>query len=437
MAGSIPGSDYYIVGGITELNFNIRSENANGDGGGTATNATTGTVGGSIYVMNVGLDMRLVNTNTLEVVDVISYQKQIIGRQVSAGVFDFLGANFFDAQRRRKRAGADPAGGALGDRARRAGDGRPHLSRPGAACASPITRPTSAADPLARRPAALSTATAYPQPNPQPAISLSTRRTTMNLRAKTLIAATALTTLSARAPTRGLLSRTAPGTTALRRQAAARSSTARSRCRPSGRTSTATSTPSAAMPLSRAGRRQPGRHHHHEQHHREEQPDRGPERRHRLGRQCQRHQCRGAASASQNQAVCNGASVSTDPTSDRRHQQPAVPCRRPCVRRSTPTSPTWRAMSAIQGSSMGNSFEADTNAPNMPICEQPDQQRRWGFDVNANVYNVGGSISLSSSAIGNTAPDHPLLDQLRRASASARYSVGQTGESSGDRKGRV
>jgi len=96
LAGSIPGSDYYIVGGITELNFNIRSENANGNGGGTATNATTGTAAGSLYVMNVGLDMRLVNTNTLEVADVISYQKQIIGRQVSAGVFDFLGTNFFD-----------------------------------------------------------------------------------------------------------------------------------------------------------------------------------------------------------------------------------------------------------------------------------------------------------------------------------------------------
>ena len=51
---------------------------------------------GSLYVMNVGLDMRLVNTNTLEVADVISYQKQIIGRQVSAGVFSFLGTNFFD-----------------------------------------------------------------------------------------------------------------------------------------------------------------------------------------------------------------------------------------------------------------------------------------------------------------------------------------------------
>jgi curli production assembly/transport component CsgG/holdfast attachment protein HfaB len=96
MAGSIPGSDYYIVGGITELNFNIRSENASGDGGGTATNATTGTLGGAMYVMNVGLDLRLVNTNTLEVADVISYQKQIIGHQITAGVFDFLGTNFFD-----------------------------------------------------------------------------------------------------------------------------------------------------------------------------------------------------------------------------------------------------------------------------------------------------------------------------------------------------
>src|SRR3984957_1889410 len=96
IAGSIPGSDYYIVGGITELNFNIESENASGNGGGTATNATTGTIGGSDYVMNVGLDMRLVNTNTLEVADVISYQKQIIGHQITAGVFDFLGTNFFD-----------------------------------------------------------------------------------------------------------------------------------------------------------------------------------------------------------------------------------------------------------------------------------------------------------------------------------------------------
>jgi curli biogenesis system outer membrane secretion channel CsgG len=97
IAGSIPGSDYYLVGGITELNFNIRSVGANADGGETATNGLKGSTGGNMYVMNVGLDLRLVDTKTLQVVDVISYQKQIIGRQVSVGVFDFLGANFFDA----------------------------------------------------------------------------------------------------------------------------------------------------------------------------------------------------------------------------------------------------------------------------------------------------------------------------------------------------
>ncbi len=97
MAGSIPGSDYYLVGGITELNFNIRSVGANVDGGQTATDGLKGTAGANMYVMNVGLDLRLVDTNTLEVVDVISYQKQIIGRQIQAGVFDFLGHTFFDA----------------------------------------------------------------------------------------------------------------------------------------------------------------------------------------------------------------------------------------------------------------------------------------------------------------------------------------------------
>jgi curli production assembly/transport component CsgG/holdfast attachment protein HfaB len=54
-------------------------------------------MGANMYVMNVGLDLRLVDTNTLEVVDVVSYQKQIIGRQIQAGVFDFLGHTFFDA----------------------------------------------------------------------------------------------------------------------------------------------------------------------------------------------------------------------------------------------------------------------------------------------------------------------------------------------------
>ena len=49
-----------------------------------------------LYVMNIALDFRLIDTRTLEVVDVISYQKQIIGREVRAGVFSFFDDTIID-----------------------------------------------------------------------------------------------------------------------------------------------------------------------------------------------------------------------------------------------------------------------------------------------------------------------------------------------------
>jgi len=96
LAGSIPGSDYYLVGGITELNFNIRSSGADAFGSGVASASLKGNLGLKVYVMNVGLDLRLVDTKTLEVADVISYQKQIVGREIQAGIFDILGAHIVD-----------------------------------------------------------------------------------------------------------------------------------------------------------------------------------------------------------------------------------------------------------------------------------------------------------------------------------------------------
>jgi curli production assembly/transport component CsgG/holdfast attachment protein HfaB len=97
MAGSIPGSDFYLVGGITELNFNLRSQGASLDGGGIRPREVKGSLAGNIYVMNVGLDLRLVDTRSLEVIDVISYQKQIIARQIEAGIFDVLGTSIVSA----------------------------------------------------------------------------------------------------------------------------------------------------------------------------------------------------------------------------------------------------------------------------------------------------------------------------------------------------
>lgn len=95
-AGQVPGSDYYLVGGITELNYNIRSSGAGISGAGMNAQDPKASVGGDLYVMNVGIDLRLVQTRTLEVVDVASYQKQIIAKQVSFGVFKILNNNAFD-----------------------------------------------------------------------------------------------------------------------------------------------------------------------------------------------------------------------------------------------------------------------------------------------------------------------------------------------------
>jgi curli production assembly/transport component CsgG/holdfast attachment protein HfaB len=96
-AGQMPGSDYYFVGGITELNSDIRSSGVDMNGGHTNAQTGTGQLGGRLFVMNIGLDFRLIDTRTLEVVDVISYQKQIVGREIRAGVFSFMGDhNFLD-----------------------------------------------------------------------------------------------------------------------------------------------------------------------------------------------------------------------------------------------------------------------------------------------------------------------------------------------------
>ncbi len=95
-AGQMPGSDFYFVGGITELNYNIRSMGVDAQGGHTDARDGVGNLGARLYVMNIALDFRLIDTRTLEVVDVISYQKQIIGREVRAGVFSFFDDTFID-----------------------------------------------------------------------------------------------------------------------------------------------------------------------------------------------------------------------------------------------------------------------------------------------------------------------------------------------------
>lgn len=80
MSGSVPGSDYHVVGGVTEVNYNIRS-------GSFDSSLRFIGFGARYFVMNIGLDLRLVNTKTLEIVNTQSLQKQIIGTELSGGYF--------------------------------------------------------------------------------------------------------------------------------------------------------------------------------------------------------------------------------------------------------------------------------------------------------------------------------------------------------------
>jgi len=103
----------------------------------------------------------------------------------------------------------------------------------------------------------------------------------------------------------------------------------------------------------------------------------------------------------QNQVLCNGASVSTDPVLT------AVKSNQEC-HASDPYSGvnayvTNVAGNAVfQGSAISNSFEADSNAPNMPISSRQINNSASVSNMNVAAGNIGGTVAMSSSAIGNT-----------------------------------
>ncbi|MCR6630757.1 MAG: hypothetical protein NVV74_12300 [Magnetospirillum sp.] len=94
--GTVRGSDFVLMGALTELNYNITS-----GGGRLAVGGIGG--GGRMVVINVGLDLRVVNSRTFDVPYVTSLQKQIVGYEVEANVFRFFGTQLveFDAGMRK------------------------------------------------------------------------------------------------------------------------------------------------------------------------------------------------------------------------------------------------------------------------------------------------------------------------------------------------
>lgn len=87
--GTILKSNYYIVGGITELNYNVQSGGADLQVNGVGPKART-------FTMSVGVDLRMVETETLRIVGTVSLQKQITGNEVGLNIFRFFGSDLFD-----------------------------------------------------------------------------------------------------------------------------------------------------------------------------------------------------------------------------------------------------------------------------------------------------------------------------------------------------
>ena len=103
-----------------------------------------------------------------------------------------------------------------------------------------------------------------------------------------------------------------------------------------------------------------------------------------------------------NQALCNGASISTDPTLTQVNSTQTCHATDPASAVNL-TASGVQGNVAVQSTSIANSFEADSNAPNMPITTRQVNTSVGASTVNANVSNVGGTVGLTSSAVGNQA----------------------------------
>lgn len=87
--GSITSSDYYIIGGITELNYNIRSGGAEAGFNNIGFKART-------FNQSVSVDLRIVDSRSLLVVKTVSLTKQFTGYEVGVNIFRFFGTDLFD-----------------------------------------------------------------------------------------------------------------------------------------------------------------------------------------------------------------------------------------------------------------------------------------------------------------------------------------------------
>lgn len=89
--GAVSKSQVYIVGGITELNYNLSSAGFTTEIAGVGPRLRR-------FTISVAADLRLVNTSNLNMIKSVSLQKQVVGYEVKAGVFKFFGNNLYNIE---------------------------------------------------------------------------------------------------------------------------------------------------------------------------------------------------------------------------------------------------------------------------------------------------------------------------------------------------
>lgn len=82
-AGSMLGSTHFVTGALTEVNWNIHSSEVNNNiAGGFRTEKQ--------YYISVAVDLMVTDTRTTEITLARSYTKQIVGKELSNGLFRFF-----------------------------------------------------------------------------------------------------------------------------------------------------------------------------------------------------------------------------------------------------------------------------------------------------------------------------------------------------------
>jgi hypothetical protein len=101
------------------------------------------------------------------------------------------------------------------------------------------------------------------------------------------------------------------------------------------------------------------------------------------------------------QSVCNSASISMDPTSTNVDSTQECKATDPSATMHANISNTNSDVS-LASTAVSNTFEEDTNAPYGNVANYQINRAAVNASTNTTLTNIGGNVSASATAIGNT-----------------------------------